>query len=680
MKHKKNRLLAMVLASMLGIVGVFWGSRQEVLAEKPFVNVNEQNVQTDEVVNVSEEKLYGIGSVSKVYVTTAVMQLSEEGKINLDAPITEYIPDFKMADERYKEITVRMLMNHTSGIMGSSTTNGMLYEDNDTRYHDELLQSLAEQRLKADPGAYAAYCNDGFGLLEIIVENVTCMSYTEYLDKYIVDEIGAENTGTPANKFQMAEMVPIYKLGNILYDYNYCMNLGSGGVYATASEVAEFGSTFFTGNNTLLTENSKDEMASCWTDDPYMDGNGLGWDYVEMLQYEEAGVKVLGKGGDIGNQHSHLLVAPDEEISVAVLSSGGNSAYNALMAHALLKVVLEERGIEVEEASAESVECLWEVPKEYAKYEGYYATNSEIWNISFPDGKYMHLERILYNNTISEDYMFTHDGRFVRMESNLSEWADEGYPQRPLRQDYNQVILTFTEAENGKVYIKIDDLMRVNGLGNYVNQNYIAQNLEENPISEEVQSVWEARCNRDVGIYNHKYSSTAYDIPISKCTLIKEVPGYLFVSSKGFGFLLKITGADTAEAFLTIPSSTSRDLFDLWVEEVTLKDGESYEIICLSSGDQYRFLDERPALISEVSEITICGEEASWYQIDDDMAGNMIKFIRPEESAIYVYNKYGEMVYSTHMQDWTGGIPLPKDGYIVFLGEDGGKIEITQYD
>ena len=276
--------------------------------------------------------------------------------------------------------------------------------------------------------------------------------------------------------------------------------------------------------------------------------------------------------------------------------------------------------------------------------------------------------------------MFTHDGRFVRMESNLSEWADEGYPQRPLRQDYNQVILTFTEAENGKVYIKIDDLMRVNGLGNYVNQNYIAQNLEENPISEEVQSVWEARCNRDVGIYNHKYSSTAYDIPISKCTLIKEVPGYLFVSSKGFGFLLKITGADTAEAFLTIPSSTSRDLFDLWVEEVTLKDGESYEIICLSSGDQYRFLDERPALISEVSEITICGEEASWYQIDDDMAGNMIKFIRPEESAIYVYNKYGEMVYSTHMQDWTGGIRLPKDGYIVFLGEDGGKIEITQYD
>ena len=85
-------------------------------------------------------------------------------------------------------------------------------------------------------------------------------------------------------------------------------------------------------------------------------------------------------------------------------------------------------------------------------------------------------------------------------------------------------------------------------------------------------------------------------------------------------------------------------------------------------------------MISEVSEITICGEEASWYQIDDDMAGNMIKFIRPEESAIYVYNKYGEMVYSTHMQDWTGGIPLPKDGYIVFLGEDGGKIEITQYD
>lgn len=677
MKHKKYRVLVMVVAGVLGIAGIFWGGRQEVLAEETMVNIDGQNIQTDGGVNISQEKIYGIGSISKVYVTTAVMQLVEEEKINPDALVTEYIPDFAMADERYKEITVRMLMNHTSGIMGTSTTNMMLYEDNDMSAHDELLTYLAGQRLKADPGTYAAYCNDGFTLLEIIVEKVSGMSYTDYLAQYIAGKIGAENTGTPVNSFQIKKAVPVYKLGNIPYDYDYCMNLGSGGVSATASEVAEFGSTFFEGNDTLLTENFKDEMASSWTEDPYMDMNGLGWDYVESLQYEEAGVRVWGKGGDIANQHSHLVVAPDEEISVAVLSSGGSSMYNAMMAYSLLNVVLKERGIEVEEAEAQSVETVWEVAGEYAKYEGYYSTSSEVWNISFPDMKYMHLEKISYNSTVSEDYMLTSDGRFVRMESDLSEWADEGYPERIMRQDYNQVILTFTEEENGKVFIKADELIIINGFGNYVNQTYVAQNLEENSISEELQTVWETRSNRELGLYNHKYSSTAYDMPIGNCILIEEVPGYLFISSGGVGRLLKITGNDTAESFSNIPSSASRDLCDLRVEEVALENGDCYEVIRLSTGEQYRFLDRLPAFTNEVSKISLCSEEAGWYHIDDDVAGTMITFTKPEESAVYVYNKYGEMVYSTHMQDWTGGVPLPKDGYIVFLGEDGGKIEIV---
>lgn len=652
-----------MIVSVLGISSLFSGGEQTVLAEESSVKL--------------EEQIYSVGSISKVYVTTAVMQLSEEGKINLNAPITEYIPDFKMADERYKEITVRMLMNHTSGIMGTSITNMMLYEDNDMSYHDELLASLSGQRLKAEPGAYAAYCNDGFALLEMIVENVSGMSYTEYLELSIAGEIGAENTGTPLNRFQMEEAVSIYKFGNIPYDYDYCMNLGSGGVYATASEVAEFGSVFFKGNDTLLAESSKDEMAVCQAEDPYLDDSGLGWDYVELLQYEEAGVTVLGKGGDIDNQHAHLVVAPDEEISVSVLSSGGSSMYNALMAHTLLNVALEEKGIYVEDIKAESVETVMEVPKEYAKYEGYFATSSEVWNISFPDMKYMHLEKISVNNTISEDYMLTTDGRFVRMENELSEWSEEGYPEnQTLRQDYNQVLLTFTEEDNGKVFIKKDELLNVNGLGSYANKTYVAESLEENPVSEEIRTAWELRSNRDLGLYNNKYSSTSYDQPMGKIILIEEIPGYLFISTGRAKKILKITGKDTAEAFLSIPSSESRDMCDIKAEEVIFEDGSSAEVIRLSAGDKYRFLDGLPELTKDVTEISLHNEEASWYHIGDDVAGTMITLDSAKESAVYVYNKYGEMVYSTHMKDWTGGIPLPKDGSIVFLGKDGGNYEL----
>ena len=184
MKYKKYRLLVAVAICALGILALHSREVQEVFAEESTVKIEQQNVQTDAKEDAPKEKLYGIGSVSKVYVTTAVMQLAEEGKVNLDATLTEYIPDFRMADERYKEITVRMLMNHTSGIMGSTNKNSMLYGDNDMSYHDGLLTVLEGQRLKAKPGAYAAYCNDGFTLLEMIVENVSGMSFTEYLDTY----------------------------------------------------------------------------------------------------------------------------------------------------------------------------------------------------------------------------------------------------------------------------------------------------------------------------------------------------------------------------------------------------------------------------------------------------------------------------------------------------------------
>ena len=63
---------------------------------------------------LTDDILYGIGSVSKIYTTVAVMQLAEEGRVSLDAPVTRYLPQFRMADERYRDITVRMLLNHSS--------------------------------------------------------------------------------------------------------------------------------------------------------------------------------------------------------------------------------------------------------------------------------------------------------------------------------------------------------------------------------------------------------------------------------------------------------------------------------------------------------------------------------------------------------------------------------------
>ncbi|MGV2643528.1 serine hydrolase, partial [Clostridium perfringens] len=115
---------------------------------------------------LTKDTMYGIGSTSKVFTAAAVMKLVDEGKINLDTPLVQYIPEFTMKDERYKKITPRMLLNHSSGLQGSSLNNAFLFEDNDPHAHDTLLKQLSTQNLKADPGAFSVYCNDGFTLAE----------------------------------------------------------------------------------------------------------------------------------------------------------------------------------------------------------------------------------------------------------------------------------------------------------------------------------------------------------------------------------------------------------------------------------------------------------------------------------------------------------------------------------
>lgn len=94
---------------------------------------------------LTKDTMYGIGSVSKVFTTAAVMKLVDDGKIDLDLPLINYIKDFEMADPRYVKITPRMLLNHSAGFIGTTIGNAALYDDNDTRTFDNLLAIKIEE-------------------------------------------------------------------------------------------------------------------------------------------------------------------------------------------------------------------------------------------------------------------------------------------------------------------------------------------------------------------------------------------------------------------------------------------------------------------------------------------------------------------------------------------------------
>ena len=153
---------------------------------------------------LTDDILYGVGSVSKTYTAAAVLKLVDEGKVELDAPVTAYLPDFTMADGRYTDITVRMLLNHSSGLPGSTIANGFLLNDPDTLAADTLLEELSSQTLKADPGAFSVYCNDGFTLAELVVEAVSGMDFDDYVRQAILEPAGLEDTWFPGEDFDQS--------------------------------------------------------------------------------------------------------------------------------------------------------------------------------------------------------------------------------------------------------------------------------------------------------------------------------------------------------------------------------------------------------------------------------------------------------------------------------------------
>lgn len=602
----------------------------------------------------THDTLSCIGSVSKMFATAAVMQLAEQGKVDLDSPVTNYLPDFRMADPRYRDITVRMLMNHSSGLMGTTAGDFMVFADRQNDSHDTLLRFLQPQRLKADPGDFGAYCNDGFELLELITEAVSGQSFTEYMEAHICKPLDMQQTGTPWNAFETPEQVGCFLNGTPVA-VDYCMDLGSGGILSTAPELTRFGSSFFTGDTRLLSERSKKEMQTSSVTDKYEDGFGLGWDQVDYPDYAREGVKVVSKGGDIIGQHASLMVAPDAKISVSVLSAGGSSTCNQKMAMKLMDIALADQGISVEHPAAGTPATLSAVPEEYLAYAGLYINAQDVIRISFPEQKYMELRNLSSSRPQVEQYLCTADGGFLQMDGNIAE--GKAVPVHP------QNILRFVQRKGVDCLVTEQDMQLGSSDGMQI-CSYSLQRVQENPVSEAAQAAWDARSGRKYYLYNGRYSNVYYtEMPSVRIFTSPEAPGY--VGGK------RIVDENHAESALSMPGG--RD-----IEDCTVRQEDGIEFLDITTA-ALSFISEEaiPELDTSVTEIPLHTGKAAWFSIGDS-ANRTLTLDIPEHAAVCVYNSYDHLVYTSYMTNYGNSVPLPAGGKIVFLGEDGGTVQITQ--
>jgi CubicO group peptidase (beta-lactamase class C family) len=143
---------------------------------------------------VVRDTLFQAGSIGKSYTGTAIMQLVDDGVLDLDAPLREYLPELEFADPTVsKTLTSRQVLTHTAGIDGDR-----LDEDFSCGRGDDAVQryvaGLTDLPLITDPGRLWSYCNSGYVVLGRVIEVLNDMTYEQAITKRILEPLGAANT------------------------------------------------------------------------------------------------------------------------------------------------------------------------------------------------------------------------------------------------------------------------------------------------------------------------------------------------------------------------------------------------------------------------------------------------------------------------------------------------------
>lgn len=604
---------------------------------------------------LTDETMYGIGSISKMYVTAAVMQLVDEGKIDLDTPLTTYIPEFKMADERYKDITPRMLLNHSSGLMGSSFRGSFLFNDADTYAVDSLLTQLEGQRLKADPGAYSVYCNDGFTLAQILVERVSGMDFTSFIHKAFTEPLGLTNTKTPIDEFDTNELAKAYyPTYNGELPVESVNVIGTGGIYATAEDLCKFSEIFMHGQKDILSEDALKAMETneaekgIWVKDGDNSFEyGLGWDNMNVYPFNEYGIKALVKGGDTQLYHGSLIVLPEHNMAAAVVSSGGASTYDQMLATTMLLEQLKAKGIidEIKPAKVPVAPVKADMPKELISESGIYmAMGGAAYEVQIKETGELVL-KALTMPVPEQTFIYTTEGVFVSPDGSTQV----------------QVV----EESNGHKYLWAKGYGSLPGIGEIAISDYQLQKMEPNEVSEEVNAAWQARNGKKYFIIDEKYSSQVYlTMPASLLMLDSYLPGYVIGN--------KIIDANNAQSVIQIPGMNGRDLQDIQIFE---KDQVEYAKI---GGYTTISEDAIPDLANATEAICTIGEEgyARWFTVPAALANKTIALTIPANGAAMVYDMHGQLVDNTYISG-NATVTLPEKGYVVFAGNAGVQFSYT---
>lgn len=323
------------------------------------------------VPNAPDTK-FRIASISKPIIAILMMKLVEQGKISLDAKMSDYLPDFRKDGNK---TTIRQMLSHTSGIPGNvSSWDGREMRDPVTR--EELMKPSAENPLDFEPGTKMRYGGASYVLLAMIAEKVTGIPYEQALREIIFEPLGMRDTGIedaastveapPNARIRVKNPSPVIErlaTGYVKTRDGYVrspfMDMSRANASAAMHSTVEdmFLLDRALASDKLLSKQSKDLMFT-----PILEDVALGWNArniafsdlqesflniadLDRIRKDPADFKMIYKGGSLFGFTSLWLRLPETEQTIIILANGGHLYSNLdvyRMAQGILNILYDK--------------------------------------------------------------------------------------------------------------------------------------------------------------------------------------------------------------------------------------------------------------------------------------------------------------------------------------------------
>jgi CubicO group peptidase (beta-lactamase class C family) len=269
--------------------------------------------------------VFRIASITKTFTCTAIMQLRDQGKLRIDDPVAKYLPWFKYKNRfpAGAEVTLRMLMTHTSGLPGESAYP--YWTDHQFPTREQIEEALPKQESIFESDTKFRYSNLGLAILGEVVTAASGEPYPQYIQKHILDPLGMKSTSVIPTADQLKHLVTPY--GRKKADGSRAVSTftdakgltAAANMSSTPEDLARYAAAHLQEGmlRTLLGMKGstlREMHRPHWIQPSWRSGWGLGFSVTKSDERV-----TFGHGGWVGGNKSQLLVSPSEKTAVIVM-------------------------------------------------------------------------------------------------------------------------------------------------------------------------------------------------------------------------------------------------------------------------------------------------------------------------------------------------------------------------